>query len=97
MAVADAVTLPACRDRIYYSALANDYDPEGGALTLNSVDYADPNQGQLMQAFPMGNQVMLTPTAAGTGTIVLNYSISDPEGASATSTITVTLVESTCS
>jgi hypothetical protein len=91
------VTLPACRDRIYYSALANDYDPEGGALTLQSVEFVDPNQGQYLQAFPVGNQVMLTPTAAGTATIVLRYTISDPQGATATTTITVTLVSSTCS
>jgi hypothetical protein len=90
------LTLPACRARNYFSALANDYDPEGGALTLSSVDYADPNQGQLMQAFPMGNQVMLTPTGAGTGVVVLNYTIADPQGVTATTTITVTLVSGTC-
>jgi hypothetical protein len=39
---------------------------------------------------------MLTPTAAGAATVVLNYTVTDPQGTSAASTITVTLVSSTC-
>jgi hypothetical protein len=76
--------------------LANDYDPQGGALTLDSVGYVDSNQGQFLQAFPSGNQVVLMPTGAGPATVVLRYTISNPQGATAPGTITVTLVSSTC-
>jgi hypothetical protein len=97
VAVADSLTLPACQARNWFAPLVNDYDPEGGALTLTSVTLADSAQGQLLQAFADGNQAFMQPTGIGTGTVVLNYSISDPQGATATSTITVTLVASTCS
>ena len=68
------------------NVLANDSDPEGGALTLVSV--STPAHGQ---AVMNSGQVVYTPNAGFAGDENFTYVVADPEGNSSTGNITVTV------
>lgn len=63
-------------------------DPEGGALTA-SISGLPGSWGRSIS----GLTVTLTPPASASGTYTFNYTVSDPLGASATSTITVNVCD----
>lgn len=64
--------------------LANDTDPEGGALTLISA------KAVLGAALIVGNRLSYTAGDA-TGTDTVTYEVADPEGQRSTGTLTVTI------
>jgi Big-like domain-containing protein len=67
--------------------LANDSDPDGDPLTVQSV--TTPTLGT---ATIVGNQVLYTPPASGAGgTATFDYTINDGRGGTATATVIVTV------
>jgi hypothetical protein len=73
--------------------LANDSDPEGGALTIEVV--AQPQHGALSDLDTATGAFTYTPDAGWSGTDTVTYRILDPDGAAsavATATIVVTAV-----
>lgn len=70
------------------SPLDNDYDPEGGALTLSSLGTATGGTASLN---PDGTTVRFVPTANFTGTGSFNYTAADPQGNTSASRVTVTV------
>ncbi|MDX8402749.1 MAG: tandem-95 repeat protein, partial [Mariprofundaceae bacterium] len=71
---------------VLVNVLANDGDPDGDALTLQSV--TQPANGA---ASIVGGQVRYVPTAGFTGTDTLSYTVSDGFGGTATGQVTVTV------
>jgi hypothetical protein len=69
------------------NVLANDADPEGGALTVDSV--TQPANGSA--ALNADNTVTYTPNRDFNGIDTFNYTISDGNGETATATVTVTV------
>lgn len=69
--------------------LANDSDPEGGALTLVSV--TTPANGSA--SFSGNGPVTYTPNPGFTGTDTFQYTVRDPQGNTATAVVTVTVSE----
>jgi PKD repeat protein len=77
---------------VVINVLANDYDPDGDPLSIASVN---------MQAYPAASwQVVpsgsswalkVTPPDAFVGTMTFTYVVSDPLGATATATVTLTV------
>ncbi len=67
---------------------ANDSDPEGGALTIVSV--TTPSSGSVAITGG-GTGVTYTPAANFIGTATFNYTIRDPQNATASATVTVTV------
>ncbi|MBT9446202.1 MAG: tandem-95 repeat protein [Hyphomonadaceae bacterium] len=65
---------------------AGDSDPESGALTITAV--STPTQGVATKN-TAGTSVTYTPPAAYVGQATFSYTITDPLGATATSTVTV--------
>jgi hypothetical protein len=65
---------------------ANDTDPEGGALTLVS---ATTTTGT---AVVQGGQVLYTSPVGFSGAATVGYTISDPQGATATGTVAITVL-----
>jgi hypothetical protein len=68
------------------AVLANDSDPDGDPLTLQSV-----TTPALGSAAISGNAVVYTPAAGVVGTDTFNYTINDGRGGTATATVTVTI------
>ncbi|WP_396275026.1 Ig-like domain-containing protein [Hyphomonas sp.] len=66
----------------------NDSDPEGGALTIVSV--TTPSSGSAVVTGG-GTGVTYTPAANFIGTATFNYTIRDPQNATASATVTVTV------
>jgi hypothetical protein len=66
--------------------LANDSDPEGGALTLVSASTATGT------AVVQAGQVLYTSPAGFSGGATITYVIADPQGATATGTVSVTVL-----
>ena len=71
------------------SPLDNDSDPDGGVLTLTSVDNPATAQGLVTQA---GSLVQYTRLGNATGPDTFNYIISDGQGGTATANITIDLL-----
>ncbi len=67
--------------------LANDTDPDGGALTL--VDVSTPAHGTAV--LTAGNKVRYTPATGYTGTDTFTYTVRDSAGNTQTATVTVTV------
>lgn len=64
-------------------ALANDSDPDGDQLTLSQIELIQgKGDGKIKD-----NQLLFTPTH--TGTVIFSYTIADPDGATAKSTVTI--------
>ncbi len=66
--------------------LANDNDPDGGALTLASV--TAPANGS---AVISGNRIIYTPAAGFVGVDSFSYSVTDEQGGTASASISVTV------
>ena len=67
--------------------IANDSDPDGDPLTVQSVTAPQFGTAQISN-----NEVIYTPTVAGfVGTDTFNYTINDGRGGTATATVTVTI------
>ncbi|MBS0442468.1 MAG: tandem-95 repeat protein, partial [Proteobacteria bacterium] len=71
------------------AVLANDRDVEGEALTVTAATLADPAQGTVV-INPDGT-LGFVPAANFTGTVTINYTVSDASGASSVSTVTVSV------
>ena len=85
VAVADTVRVRP-GESVLVDVLANDSDPEGGALTLVSVQ--SPTDAGGTAAVESG-AVRYTPPAEFTGEDSFTYTIADPQGATAQATVTV--------
>ncbi|MBN2104257.1 cadherin-like domain-containing protein [bacterium] len=70
------------------SVLANDSDPDGDTITLQSKTSA--SHGTVIKS---GNQIIYTPNTGYTGTDQFSYTISDGRGGTDTATVTVTVTE----
>ncbi|OZC04071.1 Ig-like domain-containing protein [Rubricoccus marinus] len=73
-------------DSVLIDVLANDEDPEGGALTIASV--GTPASGGT--AAPEAGQIRYTAPSGFSDTDTFTYTVSDPQGATATATVTIT-------
>ncbi|MBI5618467.1 MAG: tandem-95 repeat protein, partial [Gammaproteobacteria bacterium] len=71
--------------------LANDTDADGDALTVQSISYPTP-QGAIV-SMPDGS-LKFTPNADFTGTTSFEYTLTDGNGAQATATVTIDVVNS---
>lgn len=67
--------------------LANDLDPEGGALTIQTP-LSQPAHGTVTLA-PDGKQIVYTPNASFIGQDSFQYTVVDPAGLTGTGTVTV--------
>lgn len=87
VAAPDAITTP-LDTPVTLDIVANDSDPDGDALTIvgtpTSVDGT-------VTVGPDGRSVTFTPTAGFVGTTVIDYTVTDPTGVTASSTLTVTV------
>lgn len=77
---------------VVISILANDFDPEGGALILTNV--AQPANGTVV--VNADNTVTYTPNPGLSGTDSFTYTITDPEGLTATTTVTINIAVRVC-
>ncbi|MBI5507982.1 MAG: tandem-95 repeat protein, partial [Deltaproteobacteria bacterium] len=68
--------------------VANDADIDGDPLTLTAVDAASAGSGQVVLSAGL---VIYTPPANGSGQDTFSYTVSDPDGATSTAVVTVTL------
>ncbi|MEO8497508.1 MAG: cadherin-like domain-containing protein [Planctomycetota bacterium] len=73
-------------DQAMIDVLANDSDPDGDLLSLQSV-----TQGSHGTVIQVGNQVRYTPSSNYTGTDAFTYSITDGQGGSDTATVSITI------
>ncbi|MEZ5248888.1 MAG: Ig-like domain-containing protein [Ilumatobacteraceae bacterium] len=74
------------------AVLANDRDPDGGALTLVSV--TSPSRGR---ADRIGNGVRYTaPNDDGGGVVVFGYTVVDDEGGTAIGSVSVQIAPERC-
>ena len=73
------------------NVLANDTDPDGGALTLVSATQPATGGSTAVQ----GSAVVFTPAPAFSGPSTFSYTVADPQGATGTATVAVTV--SACS
>ncbi|MFN8020996.1 MAG: Ig-like domain-containing protein [Acidimicrobiales bacterium] len=73
---------------ITIDVLANDEDPDGDAMRLDS--FTQPNSGSTAR---QGNKVSYTPSATTTGVVTFSYVVSDEGGKTATGTVTVLVAE----
>ncbi len=85
VAVDDAATTPSGQP-VTINVLANDSDPDGDPLTVQSV-----TAPLLGTAVISNNMVIYTPAAGITGTDRFTYAINDGRGGTATATVTVTI------
>ena len=66
--------------------LANDSDPDGDPLSVNA---ASVDRGQV--AIQPDGRLLYTPPADFSGTATISYTVSDPDGATRSATVTVTV------
>ena len=90
----DRISVPYDATITSVNVLENDSDPEGGNLTVDSVD----NTGVTGAAFMIGSGVYYNPNGQFNGlthgqiaTDTFTYTVSDGEGGSSTATVTVTI------
>ena len=86
VAVADTVTLEEDEEAVQIRVLSNDTDPDGDALSIDSVTNPDNGTVRLM-----AGSIFYTPDANYHGTDSFDYTVVDPSGASATGTVTLTI------
>jgi hypothetical protein len=72
--------------------LTNDYDPEGTQLDLVAVSYS----GSLGAATASAGRLIFMPNNSGTGAAVVTYTIRDADGATATATYTLDVIQGQC-
>lgn len=75
-----------CATPVTLNVLANDTDPNGDALTINSF-----SQGANGSVTQVGNNLVYTPTGCFSGTDSFTYVVTDPAGNTATATVNVTV------
>jgi hypothetical protein len=91
VAVADTGGMTKCAAKTF-AVLSNDYDPDGNTpLALVSVS------GGGLRGTPsiQGTSILFTPEGI-TGTAVVNYTMRDSLGATASSTLTISITSGTC-
>jgi hypothetical protein len=89
--VSDTATVRACRV-ILKNVIANDTDPEGNyPLALTGVSYSGDGYATVASSTSISFEA-----GSGTGTAVVNYTVQDSLGASATGKLTVTVTAATC-
>ncbi|MGB5758851.1 MAG: cadherin-like domain-containing protein, partial [Acidimicrobiales bacterium] len=69
--------------------LANDYDVDGEALTVNTTPVTPPANGAL--TLNADGSYLYTPNAAWAGTDSFTYEVADPGGSTDTATVTITV------
>ncbi|MBC6481235.1 MAG: tandem-95 repeat protein [Hormoscilla sp. GM7CHS1pb] len=69
--------------------LANDTDPDGDSLSIQSIGTETPNGGTLSLS---GNEIVYTPEATFSGTDSFTYSITDSQGGNNSATVSVTVI-----
>jgi hypothetical protein len=78
------------------NVLANDSDPDGasGSLTLSGATPVSPSQGTVTIS---GGSITFTPSGAlsAPATVVISYTIVDADGGTASSTLTITVTDTT--
>lgn len=72
---------------ITFDPRGNDSDPEGGALTITAVSSASGGTASINS----GASVTFTPTTNYVGAASYQYTIADPQGATASATVSVTV------
>ncbi|WP_207492532.1 Ig-like domain-containing protein [Aridibaculum aurantiacum] len=83
----DVAVLPNCDGSTTLNVLANDSDPDGGALSVMLI--GNGSQGTFVNNGD--GTVTYTPHGAFTGSDQISYRVTNPNGLSCTSTITVTM------
>ncbi|WP_010325014.1 Ig-like domain-containing protein [Marinobacterium stanieri] len=73
---------------VTFSVLGNDHDPEGGSLSITAADAATGNV-----RINADGTLTFTPANGFSGQTSLSYTVQDPEGASATATVIITVAE----
>lgn len=86
VAVNDTFALTSISGPTVLDVLANDSDPDGDAIVIQSV--TQPSSGSVQA---VGNGVVYTPAAGFVGTTTFTYTISDGQGGTATATVTITV------
>ncbi len=72
--------------------LANDSDPDGDSLVVWNVDLSHyPGANPVGGTCPPGEGICLVPPDSFVGTMIFPYTITDPWGATATATVTLTV------
>jgi hypothetical protein len=72
---------------VTFAVLTNDSDPDGDPLTVTGATMSNPSQGSVLVN---GNGTLtFTPAANFNGPAVINYTISDGQGGTASATATV--------
>jgi len=82
----DVLTVPEDSGVTSILVLSNDSDPEGGVLTLDSIDYTGSNT-----VIINGDNVEFTPNQDYFGTEVFSYTVSDANGAESTEQVSITV------
>ena len=85
VAVNDAATTTSGQP-VTVDVIANDSDPDGDPLTVQSVTAPALGTAQIS-----GNQVVYTPAAGVLGTDTFDYTINDGRGGTATASVTITI------
>ncbi|GIU13881.1 hypothetical protein TUM4261_28690 [Shewanella sp. c952] len=85
VAVPDTAAAVAEGAPIRINVLANDYDPDGDAIEIVDFVITD-GSGSVSQS---NDDLLFTPESAGT--TLINYTISDPHGATDSTTVTITV------
>jgi hypothetical protein len=91
VAVDDVDEIPEDSAAVSINVLANDSDPDGDSLTVTAATLAGGDAGEGTVEFT-DTQVTFTPAANFAGRTVINYTIADPDGATATAQLTVTVM-----
>lgn len=86
VAVNDTFNLTSFAGATVLDVLANDSDPDGNPLVIQSV--TQPASGSVQA---VGNGVVYTPAAGFSGSTTFTYTISDGQGGTATATVTVNI------
>ncbi|TQV69877.1 GlyGly-CTERM sorting domain-containing protein [Exilibacterium tricleocarpae] len=84
VAAADTVSITPDSGATLVDVLANDTDVEGDSLTLTAFDYSGAGTVSIV-----GNQLSYTPAAGFTGSEVIQYTVTDQNGATAIGTATM--------
>lgn len=84
----DAASTP-INTAVDVAVLGNDSDPDGDMLTVSNASLADPTQG-VVTLNPDGS-LRFTPAANFTGNATISYTVTDPSGATAVATVSVTV------
>ena len=78
---------------VFVDVLANDIDPNGDVLSVDSIDVSGELQGQLdVLLAPAGSGIVVNqPTQASPGAAQIEYTVTDGRGGSSTATVSFTV------